>query len=97
MKFNFLLRLRVAYWYLCSNQLKQEPNVEWHVHASMYVVLIVFVFLFGCQSVVALFFDFMPLLGAFTSVLGVSIVAVLIVYFVCIRERYYLQGKIFLE
>lgn len=97
MNFNFLLRLRVAYWYLCTNQLKQVPSVDWHVHASMYVGIIVFAFLYGCRSVISLVVNFKPLLEPFASVIGVALVAGLIVYLSCIRQRYYLQGKLFLE
>ncbi|QMV15790.1 hypothetical protein Vspart_03145 [Vibrio spartinae] len=97
MNFNFLLRLRVVYWYLCSNQLKQEPSVDWHAHAFMYVSLIVFAFLYGGRSIIFLLFNFQSFLGPFTSVIGWATIAGLIVYLVCVRERYYLQGKLFLE
>lgn len=97
MELNFLLRLRVAYWFLCSNKLKQEPSVDWHIHAVMYLWLIVSVFLHRTRSLIYLLIGLPPLFSAYASLSFIALIAGVIVYLGCIRNRYYLLGKQYLD
>lgn len=97
MGFNFLLRLRLAYWCFVSDKRGEELGGDAHINALLWTWLIIGVFLFGIRSLFYLLIGLPPLFSAYASLSFIALIAGVIVYLGCIRNRYYLLGKQYLD
>ncbi|MCE0496024.1 hypothetical protein [Vibrio salinus] len=84
----------MAYWVLAADKQGEKVRDDGHINAWSVLGLIVYVFLFGCWSIISLVFDgVLTHIGAYYWILTIGLITALIIYVGCIRGSAYEEGK----